>query len=128
MERKIFPFGFKINSPQFSAFKEDLGSQILFTSKKGFSIYLRHHFMKYDLFNQDPKNIICLNCEDMTVYSAPPRIDFDRKIFWIENNQRPVYSAGNEACFSGGPFFQSSEQTAQLHRHAKENQINVQLT
>src|SRR5436309_1056601 len=82
LERKIFPFGFKINSPQFSVFKEDVGSQILFTSREGVMIYLRHHFMKYDLFNQDPKNIICVNCEDMTIYSAPPRIDFERKVFW----------------------------------------------
>lgn len=83
--------------------------------------------MKYDLFNQDPKNIICLNCEDMTVYSAPPRIDFDRKIFWIETNQSYMQSAGSDAGYSGSPHFQSSEHAAQFHRKAKDNQISVKL-
>ena len=41
--------------------------------------------MKYDLFNQDPKNIVCFTCDDMTIYSAPPRVDFEKKVFWINH-------------------------------------------
>lgn len=114
LERKIFPFGFKIISPQFSVFKEDVGSQILFTSRDGFMIYLRHHFMKYDLFNQDPKNIICFNCEDMTIYSAPPRIDFDRKVFWMENKN------DNQSLIKPESYPESSAQAAEFLRRIRE--------
>lgn len=77
--------------------------------------------MKYDLFNQDPKNIICVNCEDMTIYSAPPRIDFERKVFWIENNQ-----SMNLGGASGDHGKFTAEQAAEYHRRAKKaEQINV---
>lgn len=76
-------------------------------------IYLRHHFMKFDLFNQDPKNIVCFNCEDMTIYSAPPRIEFERKVFWIESSS-PFMREDSNGKFVFRP--QSSEQAAEFHR------------
>jgi hypothetical protein len=84
-ERKSFIFGFKIHYPQFSVFEADHGSQILFTSSKGLLISLRQHFMQYDFYNQDPKTVICFNCDDMTIYSAPPRVDLNKRIFWADH-------------------------------------------
>jgi hypothetical protein len=127
-ERKVFPFGFKIRNSQFSVVNGDHGSQLLLTSREGFVIYLRQHFMKYDFYNQDPKIVICFNCNDMTIYSAPPRVDLDRKVFWIGQHTTEAFDYQREDNSGYWVRHQSSEQTAANERRAKElESMNVEL-
>ena len=58
---------------------------MLFTSLQGFVVYSKQQFMKYDIYNIDPKSFICFNCNDLGIFSAPPLIDFHKSIFWIED-------------------------------------------
>lgn len=122
----MFPFGFKIHNPQFSIVNGEHGSQLLLTSREGFVIYLRQHFMKYDFYNQDPKVVICFNCNDMTIYSAPPRVDLDRKVFWIEYGRSDSFDYHKEDYTGYWVRHQSSEQAAAAERMAKEQEtMNV---
>jgi len=73
-ERAVYPFGIRIISPQVSIFKEELGSQILFTSQKGFLFYSRAHYLPFDFYQQDPKNILSFNCDDLGIFSGSMRV------------------------------------------------------
>ena len=84
-ERAVYELGLEIESPQVSIFKEELGSQILFTSATGFIICIRDHYLPFDLYLQDPKKIISLNCNELGIFSAPPLVDFNKKVFWVDD-------------------------------------------
>jgi hypothetical protein len=83
--QKLYSFGLEIKNPQFSFIKEELGSQILFTSTSGFMIYSCNHHLPFDYLLQDPREYFCVNFTGLGIYMAPPLIDFHKKVFWIED-------------------------------------------
>lgn len=82
---KSFTLGIKVEKPEFNINDYENNCQILFASDKECFITFSQEFLEYDLFEQDYKKTVKCGFSDLQLFTVPPNINTENKIFWLED-------------------------------------------
>jgi hypothetical protein len=97
---KVFTMGIKVEKPEFNINDYENNCQILFASDKECFITVSSEFLQYDLFEQDSKKNIKCGFSELQMFTVPPSINTENRIFWLEDTLTQPFLAPSDTCLS----------------------------
>lgn len=90
---RIYTLGIKVEKPEFNINDYENKCQILFASDKECFITFSQEFLEYDLFEQDSKKTVKCGFSDLQLFTVPPNINTENRIFWLEDTLTQPFMA-----------------------------------